>query len=161
MLFSVSAGSEFVDQDSLDGQLPSSSRSLVHDNPSGLTPSPISPSHHEGGAGMPPPAPPPMNFTKGPGAQKKRHRKLNPETEDTMSEDESSSGPPSKSNSPRGDSPKENAGHFSPAASTASANQNAGHKSNNQSGSSASAKAGSAINLNPFSGVLWERREPL
>lgn len=67
------------DQDSLDGQMPSSSRSLVHDNPSGITPSPVDP----------PPAPPPMNFTKGPGASKKRHRKLNPETEDTMSEDDS------------------------------------------------------------------------
>ena len=52
------AGSEFVDQDSLDGQLPSSSRSLVHNDPSGITPSPTA-------LAAPPPAPPPMNFTKG------------------------------------------------------------------------------------------------
>ena len=87
IFFNFSAGSEFVDQDSLDGQLPSSSRSLVHNDPSGITPSPTA-------LAAPPPAPPPMNFTKGPGAQKKRHRKLNPETEDTMSDDSDSGGPP-------------------------------------------------------------------
>ena len=57
-LFLFSAGSEFVDQDSLDGQLPSSSRSLVHNDPSGITPSPTA-------LAAPPPAPPPMNFAKG------------------------------------------------------------------------------------------------
>ena len=47
-----------MDQDSLDGQLPSSSRSLVHNDPSGITPSPTA-------LAAPPPAPPPMNFAKG------------------------------------------------------------------------------------------------
>ena len=142
-----SAGSsEIVDQDSLDGQLPSSARSIVHDNPSGITPSPTDHRHH----GVPEaPAPPPgglANFTKGPGAAKKRHRKLNPETEDTMSEDEPSPPPPpSKSVSPRGQD---------------SGSGGASSKAKNSVANS-STKAGSAIHLNPFSGVLWERREPL
>ena len=42
----------------------------------------------------------------GPGAQKKRHRKLNPETEDTMSEDEESSGPPTPPSKSIGNSPR-------------------------------------------------------
>ena len=141
--FNFSAGSsEIVDQDSLDGQLPSSARSIVHDNPSGITPSPT------GGHVPDAPAPPPMNFTKGPGAMKKRHRKLNPETEDTMSDDEPSPPPPpSKSVSPRDLGSKESGSGSS--------------KAKNSVANSSTTKAGSAIHLNPFSGVLWERREPL
>lgn len=87
LFYFIISGSEIVDQDSLDGQLPSSSRSLVQDNPAGIPPTPPG----VGGGGNPPPPPPPMNggnFTKGPAAKNKKHRKLNRETEESMSEDE-------------------------------------------------------------------------
>ena len=156
-LFLKIAGSEIVDQDSLDGQLPSSSRSLVQDNPSGMPPTP------PGGADPPPP-PPPMgaNFTKGPGAKNKKHRKLNRETEDTMSEDEE----PQHSGALGGSSPSKN--NTTPRDANSSSQNSSQIKSSQTSpnskspaSSSNTAKSGSAINFNPFSGTLWERREPL
>ena len=85
------AGSEELgDLDSLDGQLPSSSRSLIQADPSG--------GNNEPPSGPPPPAPPlmqqnnhnnnnnnssnqsPLAYTKGPGAKNKKHRKINKDT---------------------------------------------------------------------------------
>ena len=109
-IFFLISGSEIVDQDSLDGQLPSSSRSLVQDNPAGVPPSPPGV-----GGGNPPPPPPPMNggnFTKGPAAKNKKHRKLNRETEESMSEDETENNsggnnPPNSKNSNNNNSSRE------------------------------------------------------
>ena len=48
-----------------------------------------------------------------------------------------------------------------PALASSSQQNNNNSASKSTTPSSSSAKAGSAINLNPFSGALWERREPL
>lgn len=84
---------------------------------------------------------------------------MNRDTEETSEEDEQDD----KSPNPRdlSGSPKEGTSGLN-----MGNNQNTpnGHKSSSSPSSSsakASAKARSAININPFSGVLWERREPL
>ena len=116
------------------------------------------------GGADPPPPPPPMgaNFTKGPGAKNKKHRKLNRETEDTMSEDEE----PQHSGALGGSSPSKN--NTTPRDANSSSQNSSQIKSSQSSpnskssaSSSNTAKSGSAINFNPFSGTLWERREPL
>lgn len=149
---------EAQDQDSLDGQIPSSSTVL--------------PAQHRSS-----PPPPPSNlaqssYTKGPGAKSKRPRRLTKENNLSSSE--------SGDENPRG----ENQQNQSSSHSTQHNNQqsksalkptmeraqsNFSHKSAVSKTSKTSKSAGSrppgtmpknSLNLNPFSGILWDRREP-
>ena len=159
LTYLFSAGSEEAqDQDSLDGQIPSSSTVL--------------PAQHRSS-----PPPPPSNlaqssYTKGPGAKSKRPRRLTKENNLSSSE--------SGDENPRG----ENQQNQSSSHSTQHNNQqsksalkptmeraqsNFSHKSAVSKTSKTSKSAGSrppgtmpknSLNLNPFSGILWDRREP-
>merc|ERR1711892_1583199 len=152
---------EAQDQDSLDGQIPSSSTVLPSQQRSSTPP------------------PPPLNqssnvaqsaYTKGPGAKSKRPRRLT--KDNNLSSSESGDEIPRGDNQPnQSSSNAQNQQSKSVLKTTMDrAQSNFSHKSGVSKTSKAPSKSAASrpagtmpknsLNLNPFSGILWDRREP-
>ena len=161
----LAAGSEIADQDSLDGQLPSNRHSAVGHDPPGR---PISPPAPPPGGPEPPP-----NFEKAP-AKVKKHRRFHKDqsqesgesSEDVEQKLSSSNSHLSKAsgggaNTVTTNASKSPSGNKVASATMGKSSSSHGDKNSSKKTSPANSKAGSVININPFSGQLWERREAL
>jgi len=161
-IFRDEAGSEEAqDQDSLDGQIPSSSTVL----PSQQRSSPPPPANQSSTVAQ-------SAYTKGPGAKSKRPRRLTKENNISSSEsgDETTAHTrgDNQHNPSAGNSQNQQA-KSALKTTMERAQSNFSHKSgvsktSKTSKSAASRPAGTipknSLNLNPFSGILWDRREP-